>query len=103
MGQIGDFFLGLLYTNAIETPLNRVDPRFPAGRFLEQFAVGKAVGVELAGDIPAPEALTDHAGWSWFLIAPPSTTRTDSALRAEALRKVYCDAHIVSLAVEHPL
>ena len=103
MGQIGDFFLGLLYTDAIETRLNRVDPRFPAGRFLEQFAVGKAVGVELAGDIPEPEALTDHAGWSWFLIAPPSTAQTDSTVRAEALRKVYGDAHIVSLAVEHPL
>jgi mannan endo-1,4-beta-mannosidase len=91
-----DFFPGLLYADVLEIRLNRVDPRFPAGRFLEQTAAGKPFGVELSGEIPPPEALADHSGFAWFLAAPP--TPADSTVRAEALRKLYADPHIASLA-----
>ena len=99
-GMLSDFFPGLLYTDALEIRLNQIDTRFPASRFLEEAAVGKVIGVELAGDVPPPEPLTEHSGWAWFLIAPPASAQADSTLRAEALRRLYGDPHIVSLALE---
>ena len=97
-GTLSDFYPGLLYTDAVEIRLNRVEPWFQAGRFLEQTIVGKPIGVERTGDLPLPEALTGHAGWAWFLAAPPPSTPADSTPRAESLRKLYGDPHIVSLA-----
>ena len=92
-----DFFPGLLYTDALEIRLNRVDPWFQAGRFLEQTTVGKPLGVELTGTLPPPEALTGQAGWAWFLAAPPPAAPADSAARADTLRKLYGDPKIVSI------
>jgi hypothetical protein len=93
-GLLSDFYPGLLYTDAIELRLSRVEPGFPAGRLLEQTAIGKPFGVELKGDLPMPEAFSKQSGWAWFLATPPA----DPATRAEALRKLYSDPHIVSLA-----
>jgi len=99
-GMINDFFPGLLYTDALEIRLSRIDTRFPVSRFLEEAAVGKVIGVELDGDVPPPESLTEHSRWSWFLIAPPTSAQADSTVRTEALRRLYDDVHIVSLPGE---
>ena len=97
-GTLSDFYPGLLYTDAVEIRLDRVDPYFQAGRILEQTAVGKPIGVELTGDLPLPAALTEHAGWAWFMAAALPSAPADSTGRAESLRKLYGDPHIVSLA-----
>jgi mannan endo-1,4-beta-mannosidase len=93
-----DFFPGLLYADVLELRLNRVDPRFQAGRMMGQAAAGKIVGVELGGELPAPETFTERSNWAWFLAAPANPTLTDSTVRAEALRNLYADPHIASLA-----
>jgi hypothetical protein len=91
-----DFFPGLLYTDALQIRVSRVNTRFPGSRFLEQVAGGKAIGIELMGDLPSPDAFTGRNGWAWFLAgAQPA-----SAARDEALRKLYDDPHIVSLTAK---
>ncbi len=97
-GTLSDFYPGLLYTDALEIRLSRVDPYFQASRFLEQTEVGKPIGVELTGELPSPAALTEHAGWAWFLAAPPPPAPALPAARIEALRVLYGDPHIVSFA-----
>jgi mannan endo-1,4-beta-mannosidase len=88
-----NYFPGLLYVDAVEAQLNRLNERFPAGRILGQVAVGKPMGVVLSDKLPPPEALTGQADWAWFLAWP----QADSPERDEALRKLYSDPHIVSL------
>ncbi|MGD0859958.1 MAG: glycosyl hydrolase [Terracidiphilus sp.] len=97
-GMLSDFYPGLLYTDAVEIRLNRVDPWFQADRFLEQTTVGKPIGVELTGDLPLPAALTEHAGWAWFMAAALPSAPASATPRAESLRKLYGDPHIVSFA-----
>jgi len=89
-----DYFPGLLYVDAVEADVSRLDERFPAGRILRQVAGGKPMGVVLSDELPPPELLTGHAGWAWFLVGP----QPDSPARDDALRKLYADPHIVSLA-----
>jgi len=93
-GVLSDFYPGLLFTDAIKIRLNRFDPYFQASRLLEQISAGKPLGVELTGEPPSPESFTDRAGWAWFLTTPAAS----SDAHAEALRKLYGDPHIVSLA-----
>jgi mannan endo-1,4-beta-mannosidase len=93
-GLLSDFYPGLLYTDAIQLQLTSVDPGFPANRFVEQTAVGKPLGVELKGELPSPETFAELSGWAWFLATPPAGLAT----RTEALRKLYSDPHIVSVA-----
>jgi hypothetical protein len=97
-GLLSDFFPGYLYTDVLEIRLNQLSTRFPASRFVAQFALDKPIGVELSGDLPAPAALTQNSGFAWFLAAPPVSAASDSTARAEALRTLYGDPHIVSIA-----
>jgi mannan endo-1,4-beta-mannosidase len=97
-GTLSDFYPGMLYTDALEIRLSRVDPYFQADRLLKQTTVGKPIGVELTGELPAPAALTERAGWAWFLAASPPPAPELSPARDEALRKLYGDPHIVSFA-----
>jgi mannan endo-1,4-beta-mannosidase len=88
-----DYFPGLLYVDAVEAEVNRMDERFPAGLILGQVAVGKPMGVELSDELPPPEVLTGHAGWVWFLAGP----QADSPTHDEALRRLYNDPRVTSL------
>ena len=97
-GQLSDFFPGYLYTDALEIRLNQLSPRFPAGRMLSQIALEKPIGAELAGDIPQPAALSQGSGLAWFLAVPPPPPTADPAARTDALRKLYADPQIGSLA-----
>jgi len=92
--MLSDFFPGLLYADALELRINDLNPRFPAGRFLAQAAVGKVIGVELKGNLPAPEVFAGQSGWAWFLAAPQANPATGS----DALRKLYASPRVVSLA-----
>jgi mannan endo-1,4-beta-mannosidase len=98
-GLLSDFYPGMLYTDAVEIRLGWVEPSYQAGRFLERTAVGKPIGVELTGELPPPAVLTEHTGWAWFLAASPSPAPALPDARIQALRSLYSDTHIVSLAV----
>ena len=87
-----DFFPGLLYVDALEIRVNRMDPWNPAERPLKGIDLGMPFGVELSGEIPSPDLLSPNAGWAWFMVTPAS----DSAPRSEALSKLYGDPHVVS-------
>jgi hypothetical protein len=78
--------------------VNQLDPRLSTGRFLEPVTVGKVVGVELTGQLPPPQAFAERSGWAWFLAAPPNPAQADPTARNEALRLLYGDPHIASLA-----
>jgi mannan endo-1,4-beta-mannosidase len=93
-GMLSDFFPGLLYADALELRVNDLNPRFPAGRFLAQAAVGKVIGVELKGNLPDPEVFAGPSGWAWFVAAPQAVPATGS----DALRKLYASPRVVSLA-----
>jgi len=92
VARIGDYFPGLLYVDAVEARMNRGDEHTSRG--LAQIAVGKPLGIELAGEIPAPDALTGASGWAWFVATP--ATPAEAAARVEGLRKLYADPHVVS-------
>jgi mannan endo-1,4-beta-mannosidase len=96
-GQLGDFFPGLLYTDALEINVHDSPAPFRAGGFLKQFSVGKPIGVAFSGNMPIPETFTQNASWSWFLAAPGVSQMTDPNTRADALLKVYADQHIATL------
>jgi mannan endo-1,4-beta-mannosidase len=93
-GTLSDYFPGLLFVDAVEARTTRLDAY--AARGLAGISVGKPLGVELAGELPSPEAMGARPGWSWFLAAPPASA--GAAARAEALRKLYLSPHVVSLA-----
>jgi mannan endo-1,4-beta-mannosidase len=93
-GRLSDYFPGLLYADALEIGVDAINPRFGPDRFLAGIAPGKVLGVELNGEIPAPEALTQRAVWAWFVAAPAAVSGT----RGEGLRKLYDDPRVVSLA-----
>ncbi len=92
-GPLSDYFPGLLYTDALELRTSRLNPRYPADRMLAAIAPGKPVGVELAGEVPEPDALFGQSQWSWFIVdAAPETPE-----RAEALRKLFADPRVLSM------
>jgi hypothetical protein len=67
---------------------------------LSQIALEKPIGAEIAGGlgIPPPAALGPASGLAWFLAAPPPSAAADSSTRTDALRKLYNDPQIGSLA-----
>ena len=93
-GPFGDYFPGLLYTDALAISLQNGGGRFRIDGFLGQFAVGKPIGVRFAAP-PAPEAVAGRASWSWFLVGPAPPA--EAAGRDEASRKLYADPHVLSL------
>ena len=95
-GPFSDYFPGLLYTDALSISLRNVNARFRIDGMLAEFALGKPIGVEFTGNPPAPEAVTGHASWSWFLVDPPTAAAADPA-RDDALRKLYADPKVASL------
>jgi mannan endo-1,4-beta-mannosidase len=95
-GPFSDYFPGLLYTDAVSISLRSANARFRIDGMLAEFALGKPIGVEFTGNPPAPEAVTGHASWSWFLVDPPASAAPDPA-HDDALRKLYADPKVASL------
>ena len=96
-GMISDFFPGLLYTDALEVRLSQMNGRFPIDRILARAAVGKVIGVELAGDLPSPEVFGQNAQWSWFLVSATPAAAAPSATGADALSHLYGNPRVVSI------
>jgi mannan endo-1,4-beta-mannosidase len=102
-----DFFPGLLYVDAVEVRVAGLMGRFPVDRLLAQIATGKPTGVEFR-EVPPPELLLSRGSWSWFILdqengtgngSGPGTPQALTApARADALKKLYADPHVVSLA-----
>jgi mannan endo-1,4-beta-mannosidase len=90
-GPFSDYFPGLLYADALEIGLRGVNGRFRIDGMLAQFAPGKPIGVEFTGNAPAPDAVTGHASWSWFVLDAPGSAD------ATALHTLYADPHVASL------
>ena len=99
VGPFSDYFPGLLYTDALSIGVRGGGGRFRVDGMLAAFALGKPIGARLIGNPPAPETVTGHSSWAWFLVDAPATAAADSA-RDEALRKLYADPHVVSLAAQ---
>jgi mannan endo-1,4-beta-mannosidase len=93
-GSLADFFPGLLYADALSLEETQVNPRWRSDAVLSSLGVGKVVGLELSGKVPAPEMLSQQK-WSWFLI---SGDEARSAERDDALRKLYGDTRVLSRA-----
>jgi mannan endo-1,4-beta-mannosidase len=90
-GPITDYFPSLLYIDAVEFRVHDLNGRFPIDRFLGSIATGKPLGVEIAGDVPSPEAFA-HSGWSWFIVDQASGMPAQS----EALQKLLAAPHIAN-------
>lgn len=92
-GRYNEFFPGLLYVDALAVDLDDLGSRFRGDTFLSLIGVGKVIGVGLTGKVPPPEVFEQQTKWTWFLISPNDSNDPD---RAEALRKLYNDSHVVS-------
>jgi len=98
-GPFSDFFPGYLFTDALQLTMHEINPRSRADSFLVQFALGKPTGVEFSGDPPPPGAFAAHPAWAWFLITSPAASApADPTPHSEALRSLYADPGVVSLA-----
>lgn len=95
-GAWNDYFPGLLYTDALELSAHDLNGWSRPDKALAQFATGKPIGVEITGDLPSPEALLRRSAWNWFINASSSGTPSQT----EELRKIYNDAHVVSIPVQ---
>lgn len=87
---LNGFFPGLLYVDALELRLDRIDPYSDADQMLKLFATGKPIGVEFSGTLPPPDALFEHPAWAWFVASPESAGPA-------GLRALYVDPRILSL------
>jgi hypothetical protein len=70
--------------------------RFRMDGFLAQFGLGKPIGVEFTGSVPAPDAVTGRL--AWFVLGAPGAG-TDAG-RDAALKTLFSDARVVSLAAQ---
>jgi hypothetical protein len=59
---------------------------------LARLGVGKLIGIELNGAIPAADFFTQQPGWAWFLASMPAATS-----QAQALEALYAGPRVVSL------
>ena len=91
-GALGlfDYFPGLLYVDAVELNVQKMDGWPPVGRVASLLAAGKPVGVKLQGELPQPDAGRD---WSWFLVGSDP-----SAANRDALTRLLQAPHVVTLS-----
>ncbi len=91
-GMYGDYFPGLLYTDALSIALKEPASRFRTDSQLSVFGGGKVVGVTFSSGVPDPSFFSRQTQWAWFLLAPQNET-TDNA---QALRTLYADPHVTA-------
>jgi mannan endo-1,4-beta-mannosidase len=91
-GAYSDFFPGLQYADALAIDVEDGNSRWRRDAELSVFAVGKVIGLGLAGRVPAPAFFEQQPRWAWFLAAPDATEQPD------ALRALYGDPRVVTVA-----
>ena len=82
-GPLPDFFPGLLYVDALSVSETQVTPRFRSDGMLSSLGVGKVVGVELSGKVPAPEMFSQQK-WAWFVLANDPTASPEGTMLCES-------------------
>jgi mannan endo-1,4-beta-mannosidase len=92
-GPLNDYFPGLLYVDALAVSTQSAgNGRFRMDELLARQGVGKPIGIELNGSIPAADFFTQQPGWAWFLANAPATTS-----QALALETLYAGPRVLSL------
>jgi mannan endo-1,4-beta-mannosidase len=95
-GPYADFFPGFLYVDALELRVSRIQSRLRSDTFLQDFAVGKAIGLAIDGPVPDPALFARETNWTWFLLAPLSPATANDATTSQALRALYGDSRILT-------
>jgi mannan endo-1,4-beta-mannosidase len=99
-GAFSKYFPGLLYVDALNLAAIRAQSRFRSDEFLRRFAVGKVIGLSIAGPAPDPSLLAREAGWAWFLLSPQNVAGSGSATPApppiQLLRDLYGDSRVIA-------
>jgi hypothetical protein len=94
------YFPGLLYVDALNLAVDRAQSRFRSDGFLHQFAVGKVIGLSIAGPAPDPSLFARETGWAWFTLSPQSVAGSGSAASAppsiQVLRGLYNDPRVIT-------
>lgn len=89
--QFFEFFPGLAYADALAMEIEDGGAfPFRLDQDLALFAVGKAIGLNVSGRLPAPAMFERQPKWAWFLAAPGTVDQAD------ALRKLYDSGRVVS-------
>jgi mannan endo-1,4-beta-mannosidase len=100
-GAFSEYFPGLLYVDALDLAVNTAHSRFRNDEFLSRFAVGKPIGVSVAGPLPAPSLFARETNWSWFTLSPQSIagvsdSATSASPSAQVLRDLYNDPRVIA-------
>jgi mannan endo-1,4-beta-mannosidase len=96
-GPLDDYFPGLLYVDALALSTQSTgNGRFRTDALLARLGVGKPIGIELNGAIPASDFFTQQPNWAWFLAGTLATTS-----QAQALEALYGGPRVVSLETKH--
>jgi mannan endo-1,4-beta-mannosidase len=100
-GAFSKYFPGLLYVDALNLAVNRAQSRFRSDEFLRQFAVGKVIGLSIAGPAPDPSQFALETGWAWFMLSPESVaggsgSAPHAPASAQALRDLYSDPRVIA-------
>jgi beta-mannanase len=96
-GPLGDYFPGLLYVDAVALSTQSTgNGRFRMDDFLERMVLGKPIGIELNGAIPAADFFTVQPDWAWFLAGAAAATS-----QTQALETLYGNARVVALGTNH--
>jgi mannan endo-1,4-beta-mannosidase len=97
-GPLDDYFPGLLYVDAVAVSTQGTgNGRFRMDDFLARLVLGKPIGIELTGAIPAADFFTLQQDWAWFLASAAAT-----ASQAQALDALYGNARVVALRTSPP-
>ncbi len=91
-GAYSDFFPGLQVADALSIDVEDGNSRWRRDAELSVFAVGKVIGLGLAGRLPAPAFFEQQPRWAWFLAAPGAIEQPD------ALRALYGDPRVLTRA-----
>jgi mannan endo-1,4-beta-mannosidase len=99
-GAFSKYFPGLLYVDALSLAVNRAQSRFRSDELLRQFAVGKVIGLSIAGPAPDPSQFARETGWAWFMLSPQGVAGGGSAASAppsmQVLRDLYSDPRVIT-------
>ena len=96
-GPLDDYFPGLLYVDAVAMSTQAAgNGRFRMDELLARLVVGKPIGIELTGAIPAGDFFTLQPDWAWFLAGAAATTS-----QAQALDALYAGERVITLGTKH--